>query len=484
MGSKGKNVTTGYRYFFGIHMGLSRGPIDELIEIRVGDKVAWKGSQKTSGIINIDAPELFGGDKQEGGIIGPFHLLMGEPTQTAPAGLVTMLKHALPGFRRMVTAYFNGRIATNSPYPKPWKFRERRTTKGWQDDICWYPEKVTITLPGLTPEAGEIKAMNGAHIIYECITNREWGRGLPATSINAASFTACADTLMEEGFGLCLRWNRRDALQSFVQSVLDHIGGVIYSDRETSLLTLKLIRHDYVAENLPIYDTDSGLLQIQEATITSLGPAVNEVRVQYTDILNSGQSRTVQAQNLASLQATKGVFNSLKKDYPGVPTASLALRLAQRDLRANAMSLRRFKLVFDRRAWRIPPAGVLRIRDPIRGIGSIVVRVGRIEDGTLVNGQIIITAVQDVFAFPEFSFIGDEPPQWVPPVTKPELKRHRVFELPYALLNRNLAPADFAYLPDDGGYIGTVVEKPTPLSLNYSFSVKNAPSTPDENPAP
>lgn len=149
---KGANPVTGYWYSFGIHMGIGRGPINELVEIQVGDKIAWRGSAAASGEFQIDKPDLFGGVKQEGGIVGTLTLMMGEPTQVAPAGLVAMLGHALPGFRRMVTAFYNGKIAANSPYPKAWKFRVRRSTKGWQNDAPWYPEKAMIVLYGLTAD--------------------------------------------------------------------------------------------------------------------------------------------------------------------------------------------------------------------------------------------------------------------------------------------------------------------------------------------
>lgn len=508
---KGSDPVTGYKYSFGIHMGLGRGPVDELVEIKVGDKVAWTGSQKDTGSFRINNPELFGGNKQEGGIDGTFHVMMGKPDQKAIPQLVAMLGHALPGFRRMVTAFFDGQISANSPYPKPWKFRVRRSTKGWQNDAPWYPEKAMIVMKGAPitvvntrpvlqndPDhimkwwiedefideytyEPDIHAMNPAHIVYECITNSEWGRGLPASAINVASFTQAADTLHEEGFGLCLRWTRRDSLQSFIQSVIDHIGAVVYSDRETSLLTLKLIRKDYDTKTLPIYTTDTGILEIRESETTALGPAVNELVVEYRDPIND-EVRTVNQQNLASLQATKGVFNSLKKQYPGIPTSTLARRVAQRDLRANAMALRRFTITFDRRAWRIPPAGVIRIRDLVRGIDDVVVRVGRIEDGTLQNGTITITAVQDVFALPSASFVGNEPPNAVKPNNRPTLKNHRAFEVPYFLLAGAMTPAEFDYVKPDAGFLGTVVEKPSDLSLAYNLYVKPGEVTPDDYP--
>lgn len=487
MGSK-KKATTGYKYFFGIHMGMSRGPVDELIEIRVGDKLVWQGNMVDTSSVNINAPDVFGGDKREGGVVGTFDLMMGKPDQVATPGLASMIGRALPGFRKMCTAFFNGQIASNSPYPKPWKMRMRRTTKGWQNDAPWYPEKARIILQGQELKPGDeqvdtnIHAMNPAHIIYECLTNSEWGRGLPASALNVASFTQAADTLYDEGFGLCLRWTRRDNLQSFIQTVIDHIGAAIYADRETATITLKLIRFDYEPESLPIYTTDSGILEIREAESSALGPAVNELVVDYTDPV-TGETRTVNQQNLASLQASRGVFNSLKKSYPGLPTNGLARRVAQRDLRVNAMSLRRFKITMDRRAWRIAPASVFRLSDVVRGIADVVVRVGAVEDGTLTNGTITITAVQDVFSLPSSSFIGNEPPNWVQPNTKPELKEHRAFELPYFLIRGGMSPADFDYLAPDAGFIGTVVAKPTDLSLAYDLYVKNgAPEEEDYPP--
>src|SRR5690606_34718934 len=146
------------------HMGIGRGPVDEIVQIDVGDRTAWSGSMTTSGQYFIDAPDLFGGEKKEGGIQGTFDLMMGEDDQEAAAGLVNMLGGPLPGYRQMCTAFFDGLISAMNPYPKKWSFRVRRALKGWEDDTPWYPEKAVVSLA-----EGAIKAMNPAHIIYECL---------------------------------------------------------------------------------------------------------------------------------------------------------------------------------------------------------------------------------------------------------------------------------------------------------------------------
>lgn len=481
-GGKKKKVTIGYWYSFGIHMGICRGPVDELVEIRVGDRTAWQGSVKSSASFSIRRPDLFGGEKREGGIDGTFRAMMGEDDQPMNAAIYNRIVRdqvppsigKIPAFRRVFTAYFNGKIAAMNPYPKPWSFRVRRALKGWKGDKPWYPEKAVIHLAD-----GQIAAMNPAHIVYECMTNNEWGRGLPESVIDEESFRDCADKLYDEKFGLCIRWSRKGGIRSFVQTVLDHIGGALSTDRSTGLIKMKLIRGDYVASSLPLYTTENGLLEITEAMVASNASAVNQVEVGYVDPI-TGEDRAVRVHNLAAIQASGGAINSVTKKYPGLPTAELALRVAQRDLQTAAFPLRRFQLVFDRSAWRLAPGDLIRIHNPARGLDNLVLRVGRMEDGTLTNGRITITAVQDIFSFPLSSFASVEPPRWAPPDTDPALKRWRVFEVPYFLLARNLDRADLAFIEDDEGYLGSVVEKPTPLSIGYDLAVSAEPTTEPE----
>lgn len=60
-------------------------------------------------------------------------------------------------------------------------------------------------------------------------------------------------------------------------------------------------------------------------------------------------TRTVSVGNTAARMAAKGVINAITKDFPGIPVASLATRVAQRELKALSLSVRRFELTMDRR---------------------------------------------------------------------------------------------------------------------------------------
>jgi hypothetical protein len=90
MGSKSK-PTIGYWYKVLLHLGVCQGPVDALLELRGGDKTAWTGVQEGSGTITINAKELWGGEKAEGGIQGDLDVMMGEGTQMPNAYLAANL---------------------------------------------------------------------------------------------------------------------------------------------------------------------------------------------------------------------------------------------------------------------------------------------------------------------------------------------------------------------------------------------------------
>ncbi len=668
------SVVTGFKYLFGIHMGISRGPVDELVEIKVGDKSAWRGSVTQNSTINISALNLFGGEEGEGGVEGQGYALFGEPTQTAPSAMASVLSSPMPGFRGRFTFFFDGILTMMNPYPKPWKFRVRRSTKGW-DGGCWYPEKATITLvreasigesgdttettratateqstitlasgnlratfnppgtlisvtevareeyvngepqlvrfsaasgawstssatlvpvtedvapvlnaqgnfdltlnppatitsvlfisfevlqgengyvtqtydagsgvwsfadnvvtvlgsylsllpgesvrvdyfyslPGsnpalpantvqlnpafgfnassviyvtyvyeittVTPGGGNlgtavIKAMNPAHIIYECLTNRQWGRGLSRSAIDDDAFRLAADQLFNEGLGLCIRWNRRDEIRQFIRTILDHITASLFINRKTGKLSIKLVRADYKKSELPLFTTDTGILSIDEADVSSSGSApVNEVRVTWRDPVTD-EDRTVRAVNLAARQAAGGVSNSQSYELPGIPTEQLAQRMAKQRLNVVSRSLRRFNLTLDRRGYNLVPGGAFRIQDGPRGIRDMVVRIATISYGSLQDGRIKVQVVQDEFGLPSRGLTALPPKPWQPPNNAACVDIHRVIEVPYRSMYRSLSRADFDYVDPSAAHLGVLMRQGNPLNATYDIAVR------------
>lgn len=504
MGSGKGKQTIGYRYYMSIHMGISRGPVDELVQMDAGDVRAWPvpdgdsetveglmciaqgpngtgvaqyedGSYETvsaaqintisaTGNYDINAPELFGGDKKEGGIVGTLRVMMGSASQIVPDWIKTLMGGRVPAFRGVTTLFFDGLLCSLNPYPKKWEWRVRRTVSGWDGDV-WQPSIASIWLRG-----GTIKAMNPAHIIYECITNRDWGRGMPRSAIDDERFLASAQTLYNEDFGLCLRYTRQSELSAFIQNVVDHIGGSIYPDRSTGRLALDLLRGGYDLDNVPLFTYETGLISLDQAETATQDDIVNECIVKWSDPISKESERSARVQNLASRQAT-GAVNSTTTSYSGVPTVDLALRLAQRDVKANANSLKRYNVVLDRRAWRITPGAVFRISVPQRNIYNVVLRAGKITEQGGEDGRITVEAVMDVFGLPTASFIKAEESAWVPPNRNAMIPSRRIVrEATYAELVVAMDPANLQILSDTAGTIAAVVGKPSTMSQGFDVS--------------
>jgi hypothetical protein len=171
----GKKATVGYHYRILKHVGLCKGPFDIFIEYRGGDKTAWKGVLPSvpesagealimsgafddwaltwSGTIAIDAPNLWGGEKDQGGIEGSMDVLFGDAGQMPNDYLVANLGDQIPGWRGIATLVFKGgRYGAINPYPPVGSSKVKKVKVGWDNDACWFPERACVWPPGALPE--------------------------------------------------------------------------------------------------------------------------------------------------------------------------------------------------------------------------------------------------------------------------------------------------------------------------------------------
>ena len=462
MGSKSKAQTVGFRYSFDIHMGLGL-PLDEIVEIRASDKTAWRGSITENGQVRIDAPNLFGGDQGEGGLDGTLDVLFGEEDQGVLPKLAAMLGGIVPAFRGITTAFYSGLVTSMNPYPKSWEILRRGGNRLWGSEGAWYPEKQFVWLAD-----NQIKAMNPAHILYLMYTGRRF-RGLPRARMDETAWRSAADTLYAEQFGLCLEWRRSESFKSFRDTILAHTAAEVYLDRRTALISIRLLRDDYDPAGLPLFDEESGLLEVTQEEASSGDAVPSQIVGKYVDAI-TGETRAVRAVNAAVAQRAGG-RSSEEIEYFGAPTAEIAGRLIQRDLRIKTSGLKRYQVVLDRRGRNISPGQPFRIRSLRRGIDSVVVRAGRIEDGTLADGKITITALQDVFGLPANSYVSAAPLGWEPPNRLPQaIVTRRLMEVPYRELAGLIDPANLVLLDPTAAYLAALAIAPTSMSQSYTLT--------------
>ncbi|MCE8531690.1 phage tail protein [Ruegeria pomeroyi] len=419
--------------------------------------------------IRIDKPELFGGESREGGIVGDIDILMGAPDQGPNSYLAARAGTDVPGFRGLCSLVLRQVYMGLNPYLKPWAVRVTRILTAEDGAPQWYPETAQIAAvdPESDPASDPGPDMNPAHIIRECLTNRTWGLGYGAADIGP-SFAAAADQLFAEGFGLSLLWQSDASLEEFLGDILHHIDAQLYVNRRTGRWELKLIRDDYDPETVPVFDAsnvvDWGELGRREAV-----DLVNSLTVTFSD-LRTDQPGSVSITDTARVQLMGQVI-STTVDYPGVRREDLAVRLAERDLRALSAPLLSGEITVNRQGADLDPGDVIRLVNPRRGLEGALLRVVEIDHGDGRDNRVRLRLVEDAFALGTTALVGGEvasPPTSFLSVPHP-LSRRLVRESPYWLLVQELghAQADAELAADpDAGLLMAVGERPSADALD------------------
>lgn len=495
MGSS-KKQTIGHAYYMGLHMGVCKGPIDALLAIRAGGRDIFTGQRysspagaenghfahpygRTFGVtgwsptgspgpvtgnerLNLYAPNIFGGDKREGGIVGALDVMFGGPTQAANDYLESTIGVAQPAYRGTFSAVMRGgMVGAMNPYLKAWEWRVRRNLAGWQGGAAWYSARCEIDV------GGGVKCMNPAHIIYQVLTDTEDGMGYPAATLNDESFRDAADLFHAEGLGLFLKWMRSDKIETFLQAVLDHANAVLVQNPTTSLFELIPMRDDYVdAELLTLTPDDATLEMFERAT---LAETVNEVTVKWDDTFTRKEG-SVTVQELANIQAMGGVVNQ-SKTYAGCPTEAIAKRLAQRDLDIGSALLARVRIRANRKAYGVMPGRCIALEGFTKlGLGRVIIRPLRVNYGGSGERGITIEGAEDVFGLPTNTYVGSQPDGWTPPSTDPLPSPNvEAFEAPFRDVAQIQGSGAAAALSPVAGFLGMAAQHPGGIPINFTL---------------
>jgi hypothetical protein len=421
MGGKSQNKPTISTYYAGIHFVLTHGPIDQIDQIFIDDRLAFTGPVTTSSNITIDKPELFGGETREGGIKGIVSIAMGEPTQVANSYLTNLLG-PISAYRGFVSIILNDVLLGNNYYLKPWTFVATRIHKLKNGATQWNDTKAEVA-PGL---------INAVHVIRECLTDTTWGYGYSAGDIDDISFTASALTCFNEGLGFAFLWDNDTQLPDFIDEVRDHINASLYLDRVDGKFHLNLIRKlSSTTGLLTLNDSNSG--QISNFHRKSIGDLVSTYTITFLDNSNH-KDNSITVHDLALLQRQRTPVNKTKV-YSGIASIEVAQKIALQDLKQSSSPVFSFTIQCNRDAenLNVGDAFLVNRQDYITEI--LTMRVVNIDLGTAIKQSITIDCVQDIFQAADLVYTTPPASAWVNPISNPIDAQFRLLnEMPYYIL--------------------------------------------------
>ena len=434
-------ITIGYKYLLGLESTLCYGTVDELVSIEFGDVEAGM-SQTVSAdevVVNINKPDLFGGDEKEGGIVGKMRFYLGTPAQTANAYMEDVLGKPMPAYRGVCRMVFEHVYLGTSTYLKAPAYVIKRQPN-------------SLGLTGGKHIIGD--DANPACIIHEVLTNQLWGAGVPETLIDMGTLTTLGNTCYDEGLGLSMIFNGGTTAEDLLVEVLRHIDGTMYTDPLTGQLTFKLMRDDYDIEELPEFGEDE--ITSMDFSRGSWNETSNTVKVKFVDRSQHFTIRTMQAQDLAIVHGRDGEIATQEVEMLGFSTAEAAQFAANRTLRTVAYPLSRSRITMNRKGFVLRPGSVFKLNWPAFDIESMVVRVTNINFGGMFDNKIEVDVVEDIFNVSEALYALPPPTEWEDPVGAPEpLAYQHAFEAPYHMLG------------DASRYIATVGARDNVSDIGY-----------------
>lgn len=471
-----KNVETGqFRYYVGMQLYICHGgdfPI-ALREIQIDDKVAWTGNL-TSGTGTVNQPELFGGEKKEGGYQFNFEWYGGSWSQTQNSYLAAQVGggYIVPNYRGIAHLVTKGSSDTvsgkrggyigNSTNIKPFSFVLQ---------CCPQPHASFDASKSVIGSTGDY---NPAYFIYEWLTNSEWGLGAADELIDFTAFQAAANTLHTEGFGMSVQENSARKIRSIIQDVQKLIDGVVYFERLTNKWTIKLIRPDYDIGTLPVFD-ETNVVEYTKFNRVTYTDSVNHVIIKYIDKALNYKERPIDFKNTANFRIQGEVIKTELSMY-GCCDAALAGRIAYREGRIYSTNIADGQIKVNREAHFVRPGTPFKLKrtmpDGTVDIPEIVVRALKVDDGDFFDSVVTVDYVEDIFSIGSISYTTPTPPSLPALITAPSnVTNAVVMEQPYIFSGSEIRVMAFAakpngshlnydlYISTDGGTLYQLAEQ-------------------------
>src|ERR1051326_1563409 len=393
--------TFSWRYLMGRAYSIGHGRLHAITEIWDGDTlVATGGPTNVGGSLLINNPNIYGGDHKDGGFFALCDIIPGNkwPEQQPNPYLVSILG-AIPALDGKSAIVIRG----PSGFSDPELGKSGYFFAGLQGPPPIKPFSLTTqqfyNLLGV-PEFSVIrdKDANPVEFLYDWLTARTRGYGygcsVPLEDIDTDSFVAAAEVVFNEGLGYSADHNENIGRWQMCEDLCSFIGAFLYEHPETGLVTLALVRPDYVVDDLPVFDK-SNIESVDGYAPGTYPDVPNEIRITYIDRDNNFKERTSIAQNDAIRRLVEDVIPK-SIDYPGIGCKETAGIISAREL-ASSFPRPAFKINTKKDGEGIQIGQVIKWVYPKLRVQQMVLRVIGVKPSETHTNKVTLTVSVDVY---------------------------------------------------------------------------------------
>lgn len=450
-----KKQTIAHKYFFTIALMTALGPGVRLKRIWANsNELVWEGDLADGGEIIIDKEDLFGGDKEGGGLAGKIRFYSGSFDQDQDQALIDLRGADVPSYGGTSYAVFEDFYIGTGTTPPTFSFEIERI-----------PSVISGTDLDATMPGGQ--DFNPISAIIDAMTMRWGGFGTDVSAFDMASFIRDAGTVRNEGTektrGFSQIVQQSVSAEDMIEEMMSHVDGIIFEDPETGLISSKLLRFDYDVDDIP-HLTDEDIIEIGEYNKSTWESTVNTVRVTFKDRNADYNESVASTPDFALINSQRRVRSS-DKTMTSVTSAEGAQYLSARDLGYGNVPLISCSIKTKRTAYGMRPGDVIRVTFT-KGfsLNNIVFRVLKIGYGTLKDGEITLKLIQDRFSSHIGSFASPDQSSFVPPDTEARnIVSYRVMTAPHFMANEGEALSSY----ENNAKLMFIAEKPGSGSQSY-----------------
>lgn len=253
--------TVGYNYYASWAVGICLGPINSIYTIfKDSEDIVWQGvvnrpligGKQTIVIPNIGSVDFYFGTNDHA-LNVKIGEILDDPALNYP-------------FRNLCFAFFDDCLLGNSNRIPSMQFIIRKAP--------------ILTFSPLNEI--QVYDYNPAHAIWYLLNGLT---GFPEEWLHSADFLDVAEKLYNEGRGISLLIDSVQACLGYIENINTHIDAILRYGSDGKFHP-KLIRNDYILNDLISID-ESMLLEEPEITRKTWIDTVNELKVQYSEIVRS-----------------------------------------------------------------------------------------------------------------------------------------------------------------------------------------------------